>query len=62
MHNQNAKLIGILLIKARKTILKFWISKDTRALDDWYKEILRKLPLEKLTYSLHDNVEGFIKT
>ncbi|KAA8578682.1 hypothetical protein FQN60_017502, partial [Etheostoma spectabile] len=31
----NAKLIGILLYIARKTILKFWLSKNTTALDDW---------------------------
>ncbi len=57
----NAKLIGILLYIARKTILNFWISKDTSTLDDWYKEILRVLPLEKLIYTLHDNVKGFLK-
>lgn len=61
-NTHNAKLIGILLYIARKTILNFWISKDTPALDDWYKEVLRVLPLEKLTYTLHENVEGFIKT
>ena len=60
-NNPNAKLIGILLYAARKSILKLWISKDTPSLDDWYKEVLRILPLERLTYTIHDNVDGFIK-
>lgn len=41
----NTKLIGTLLYVARKTNLKFWISKDTPTLDDWYKEVLRIFPL-----------------
>lgn len=60
-NNHNAKLIGILLYMARKTILKFWIHKDTPTLDDWYKEVMSIIPLEKLTYSLHDNLEGFTR-
>lgn len=46
-NNANAKFI--------ETILKFWISMDIPTLDDWYKEVLRTLPLEKLTYTIHDN-------
>ena len=56
-NTQNAKLVGIHLYLARKTILNFWISKDILTLDDWYKEILRVLPLEKLTNNLLDNVQ-----
>lgn len=52
-NNANAKLI--------ETVLKFWMSIDIPTLDDWYKEVLRTLPLEKLTYTIHDNADGFIK-
>ena len=45
---------------ARKSILKLWISKDAPTLADWYKELLRTLPPEKLTYTLRDNYEGFV--
>ena len=56
----NTKLVGKLLYIERKTILKFWISEDAPGLDDWYKGVLRVLPLEKLTYTRHENAEGFI--
>ena len=56
----NTKLVGKLLYIARKTILKFWISEDAPGLDDWYEGVLRVLPLEKWTYTLHENAEGFI--
>ena len=57
----NAKLVGILLYIARKSILKQWIHTDTPTLDDWYKEVMTVIPLEKLTYLLRDNMEGFTK-
>ena len=44
---------------ARKTILKLWIHTDTPTLDDWYREVMSVIPLEKLTYLLRDNMEGF---
>lgn len=50
-NNANIKLTGIHLYAARKNI---------STLDDWYKEVLRILPLEKSTYTIHDNVNGFI--
>lgn len=56
----NAKLTEILLYVARKTILKFWISSDCPTIEDWYTEVLRILPLERLTYFLHDNNDGFL--
>lgn len=55
-----AKLIEILLYIARKTILKLWISKDCPTIEDWYTELLRILPLERLTYTLHDNIDTFL--
>lgn len=57
----NAKLTGIILWIARKTILKLWLSKDNPTVEDWYKEVPRIRPLEKLTYTLHDNTERFLK-
>ena len=57
----NAKLIVILLYLARKTILKLWIHKEIPTLDDWYKEVMAVIPLERLTYILRDNMEGFIR-
>lgn len=48
-NSDNTKLIGILLYIARKTILKFWISKDIPTVDDWYKEVLNTV------YSLWKN-------
>ncbi len=45
-------IIKIAIYIARKTFFKFLISKDTPALDDWYKEVLRILRLEKLTCTL----------
>lgn len=59
-NKHTAKLVRILLYLARKTILKFWISKDSPSVRDWYREVLRLLPLEKLTYAVHDNTEGFL--
>lgn len=38
-----------------------FISLFITALDDWYKEVLRILAVEKLTYTVHGDVEGFIK-
>ena len=60
-NNHNAKLVLILLYLARKTILKLWIHEDIPTLDDWYREVLAVLPLEKLTYILRDNMEGFTR-
>lgn len=60
-NKHNTKLIGILLYIARKVFLKHWISKDATIMKDWYGEILKILPLEKLTFTLHVNIRGFIK-
>lgn len=46
-NKHNAKLVGIILYIARKTIFNFWTSKDTPTLGDWYKEVLRLHPLGK---------------
>lgn len=55
------KLIGILLYIARNTIHRFWIHEDIPTLDDWYKEVMIRVPLNKLTYSLYDNMDGVRK-
>lgn len=55
------KLIGILLYLARNTTPKLWIHEDIPTLDGRYREVMNRVPLEKLTYSLYDNMDGFTK-
>lgn len=44
--SHNSKLVRILLYIAAPSI------------DDWHAELMRPLPLKKLTYTIHDNVKG----
>jgi len=60
-NHHNAKIIGILSYMARNTFLKFWIHKDIPTLNDWYKKVMSIVPLEKLTYTLHDNMGAFAR-
>lgn len=52
------KLIGILLYIARNTSPRFWIHEDIPTLDNWYREVTITVPLDKLTYSFYDNMDG----
>lgn len=39
-----------------ETIHKVWTPKAIPMWDDWHKEVIGVVPLEKLTHSLHDNM------
>lgn len=59
--NNNNKLVKILLYVARKVILRLWIYDEAPSVTKWYETVLQILPFEKLTYTLRDNLKGFIK-
>lgn len=48
--SHKVKLIGILLYIARNTISQFWINENIASLDDQYKKVMNRVPLEKLAF------------
>lgn len=36
-------------------------SKEVSAMDNWYEEVQGTIPLEKMTYTLHDNIRDLLE-
>ena len=58
---RRAKLLNKLLCLARKCILFNWIQEKPPSVTQWYREIYRVLPMERLTAKLKGRDDNFIR-
>ena len=60
MDVKRSKLLNKLLLLTRKCILFNWISEKPPSVTQWYKEIFRVFPMERLSAKLKGNDDTFM--